>query len=74
MEVSGNRPKPLDHQPKLANPNRVSVGMPIIRDNAEAGVITCSCTWHHVHTRTKVREDRAQGHLDAKHNGQGLWL
>lgn len=36
--------------------------------------VSCSCGWAFgPHPRQKLRGDRAQAHLDKKHNGVGIW-
>lgn len=59
--VSGNAPK------TWSNPR-----IPVIKD--AYGLITCSCGWFKVHDRQKVREERAQAHLDKRHEGTGAWM
>ena len=47
--------------------------MPVIK--TEGTVTYCSCEgFASAHPRVKVREDKAQRHLDRKHQGRGLWL
>lgn len=62
--------KPLASDPAKAQP----VGIAMIKTTSE-GMIYCSCGgWQFIHRRVKVREDRAQAHLDNKHGGAGVWL
>lgn len=70
MSVSRN-----DHLTKLNDPSKAKpVGLAIIREPL-AGSIQCSCGgFTFIHQRKKVREDRAQAHLDKKHGGAGIWL
>ena len=70
MTVSRN-----DHRQKLVDPTKVKdVGLPIIRE-PEPGSIVCSCGGLvFIHARKKVRDDRAQTHIDKKHGGRGIWL
>lgn len=70
MSVSRN-----DHLPKLNDPTKAKpVGLPIIRE-PQAGCLQCSCGgFTIIHERQKVREDRAQKHIDKKHGGRGIWL
>lgn len=71
-EVSRNT---ADHRPKISDPsNAKPVGLAIIREEMP-GALFCSCGgWSIIHPRAKVRETRAQKHLDNKHSGQGVWL
>lgn len=71
-EVSRNT---ADHQTKMVDPAKAKpVGMAVISSEYE-GVLVCSCGgWLVRHARQKVREDRAQAHLDKKHGGFGIWL
>lgn len=71
-EVSRNT---ADHQPKLVDPAKAKpVGLAVI-SSEQPGVLVCSCGgWLVRHNRQKVREDRAQSHLDKKHGGMGVWL
>ena len=72
MTVSGNRPATSDHQPKVGSLHK-QVVMPVIK--TEGTVTYCSCEgFASAHPRVKVREDKAQRHLDRKHQGRGLWL
>lgn len=70
MSVSIN-----DHLTKLSDPTKAKpVGLAIIREPL-AGSIQCSCGgFTFIHERKKVRDDRAQKHLDRKHDGRGIWL
>lgn len=67
MKVSRN---PTD---RLRKPKTQAVGLATIYTNTE-GVHHCSCGWRVYHARTKVREERAQKHIDKKHDGRGIWL
>jgi hypothetical protein len=64
-----------DHRPKLVDPAKAKpVGLAVIRQ-PEPGAIMCSCGgFTFIHQRAKVRDDRAQRHLDKKHQGRGVWL
>lgn len=57
---------------KVGQAKRQPVKMAIIR--SEGALITCSCGWAGSHVRDKVREDKAQRHLDKRHQGEGMWL
>lgn len=64
-----------DHLTKLVDPTKAKpVGIAVIKAEVP-GSLSCSCGgWSIIHPRAKVREDRAQTHLDKKHNGRGVWL
>jgi hypothetical protein len=64
-----------DHLTKLRDPAKAKpVGIAVIKSEA-AGSLSCSCGgWSIIHPRAKVREDRAQKHIDRKHGGRGVWL
>lgn len=65
-----SRPTTTDH---LVRPPLRKVGMAVISDNGRTS--TCSCNWiSKPAERKKVREDRAQAHLDKVHQGRGLWM
>lgn len=70
MSVSRN-----DHRKKISDPARgKEVGLAFISE-PEPGFIQCSCGgFTAFHVRSKVREDKAQRHLDKRHGGQGAWL
>lgn len=72
-DVSRNRPRPTDrHRPLSGKPK--PVGLAVITE-PEVGAITCSCGgFIALHQRRKVREERAQAHLDKKHDGVGVWM
>ena len=71
--VSGNRPTTSDHhKPLKSEPKPVGIAM---ITEPQPGAIACSCGgFVFIHQRQKVREDRAQAHLDKKHNGTGAWM
>lgn len=48
------------------------VSLAVMRD--EGYVITCNCGWSVKHQRTKVRETKAQRHVDKAHGGRSIWL
>lgn len=58
------------------NPPLVAETKPVrvARITDAEGVIVCSCGWAKPHRRRKVREDRAQDHLNKKHGGMGMWF
>lgn len=57
---------------KVGQGKQQPVKVAIIR--FDDGLITCSCGWAAVHQRNKVREEKAQRHLDKRHKGEGMWL
>lgn len=73
--VSRNRPAPADRHEKINDASKAKdVRLAIIRE-VEGNALVCSCgAFSITHARVKVREDRAQKHLDKKHDGKGLWL
>lgn len=71
-EVSGNRPEPQDHRPKVPTTPTQDVATAMLRTTGP--VVTCSCGWSTVHPRAKPREETAQRHLDRHHGGQAIWL
>lgn len=72
-EVSGNRPTPLDHQPKYSQPGNEEVGLARITYYGDTRVV-CSCGWSAGHVRAKVLEDSIDRHLGKKHDGRGIRL
>lgn len=71
--VSRNRPATKDNYPKVRTADTKAVGLAMIT-NPEVGVISCNCGWRFFHVRTKVRDDRAEAHVNKKHGGQAVWL
>ncbi len=64
---TSDRLKPMTGEPK-SKPK-----LPVLTTTGE--FMACSCGgWATSHKRTKVREDRAQRHLDRKHGGRGIWM
>lgn len=74
-EVSRNQPSTSDRHPKMIDLSKTrEVRIAVIRAVEGLG-LTCSCGgWSGWHKRAKVREDKAQRHLDKHHGGSGLWL
>jgi len=69
MKVSRNPTR--DH---LSKPKTQEVGLAIISTN-EYGMLFCSCGgFSALDKRKKVREDRAERHINKKHDGRGIWL
>lgn len=64
-----------DRHKKISDPAKAKpVGLAMITEPAP-GALSCSCGgFTAVHQRRKVREDRAQRHLDKHHEGRGIWL
>lgn len=78
IEVGGRRAgktKRMEgfQKPLVDNTDTKTVGLAMI-SQPEVGLIVCSCGWRFIHARNKVREDRAETHVKAKHNGQAVWL
>lgn len=57
---------------KVGAGKRREVAMAIIK--REGALASCSCGWAGVHPRPKARDNKAQRHLDKRHNGEGLWF
>lgn len=70
--VSGNRPPTKDRYAKIKVESQ-PVGLAMI-SQPEVGLITCNCGWKFTHVRNKVREDRAEAHVNAKHGGRAAWM
>lgn len=68
-----NRPEPMGFQKPLMKAGR-TVGLAMITEPV-TGALTCSCEgFTTIHPRRKVREDKAQRHIDKAHGGRGVWL
>lgn len=63
--------KPLIVVPRRAGK---TAGLAMITE-PEPGVLVCSCgNFTTLHPRRKVREDKAERHINKRHNGRGVWL
>lgn len=62
----------VSRNPPMASVERKRVRIARITDGDRT--ILCSCGWMKSHPRRKVREERAQTHLDEKHGGSGMWF
>lgn len=72
--VSGNRPVTTDRRKPVVDRRPKPVGIAMITEPVE-GSLACSCEgFATMHPRRKVREDKAQRHIDKAHYGQAVWL
>lgn len=74
-EVSRNVPlATTDHRKPVVDRRPKPVGIAMITE-PQPGALACSCEgFATVHPRKKVREDKAERHINRKHDGQAVWL
>lgn len=46
----------------------------IARISQDGAVIGCSCGWTDHHPRTRIREDKAERHVNKRHGGSAMWF
>lgn len=69
----GGKTLRLEGFQKRLKPDTTSkVSMAVI--SVKTGVVTCNCGWSFHHPRSKVLEDRAESHVERKHEGSALWM
>lgn len=66
--------KPEGFRKRVTPDKYKAVGLARISADYGAGVIVCSCDWSATHPRAKVLDDKAQRHVDRRHNGRAIWL
>ena len=66
------KPPTRDRHRKISPENWTNPGMAMLTTNGS--YISCSCGWDTNHPRPKIRDDRAEQHLNKRHGGAGLWL